>query len=63
MKLTIIIDCDNAAFDDGNRGREAARILRVYADMIEDRAGLPRGPISLQDFNGNKVGEAKATGK
>lgn len=43
---------DNAAFQDGNKQAEVARILRKAADDIE--AGAETG--SCMDINGNKVG-------
>jgi hypothetical protein len=52
-KLTIkLTKLGNAAFDDGNKEAEIARILRELADKIE--AG--REPESLMDINGNLVG-------
>lgn len=50
--VNITIDTGNAAFDDGNREAEVARILREAADKIE--AGYE--DFGLYDFNGNKVG-------
>jgi hypothetical protein len=50
--IRITIDTGNAAFDDGNREAEVARILRAAADRIE--AGAE--DFSLRDFNGNTVG-------
>lgn len=57
--LKIKIDTDNAAFDDalnGHAGRaaEVARILRAYADSIENKGDLH--PCFLIDINGNTVG-------
>ena len=59
MKLTITIDCDNAAFDSGNRDHEAARILTGFVRSLSDLA--PVDTRSLFDINGNKVGEARWT--
>lgn len=50
--VRITIDTGNAAFDDGNREAEVARILREAADRIE--AGAE--DFTLRDINGNKVG-------
>lgn len=50
--VTLTIDTGNAAFDDGNREAEVARILREAADKIE--AGYE--DFTLRDYNGNKVG-------
>ena len=55
-KLTLTIDRDNAAFDDGNDGRELARILRALASRLEGDAVGFGGDVSLFDLNGNRVG-------
>ncbi len=70
MRVTITIDCDNAAFNQDNGGPEAevARILKWYAKLLND--GLtnmklsPRGRsrakiAGLRDSNGNTVGEVE----
>ena len=49
--MTITIKTDNAAFADGNREAEIARILRDIADKIERGAE----PKSARDYNGNTV--------
>lgn len=59
MKLKLTIEMDNAAFADGNSGPEAARILREAAGRIADGERV----FNLRDFNGNKVGAVKITGK
>lgn len=56
--ITITIKTDNAAFADGNRAAEVARILRVIADRIEG-GETP----TVYDYNGNKVGAITLTGK
>ncbi|MES2367361.1 MAG: hypothetical protein V4563_15905 [Pseudomonadota bacterium] len=54
MKLTLTIQMDNAAFDDGADGLfEVARILAKLADGLRD--GIASS--SLFDVNGNKVGK------
>lgn len=55
MKLTISIDCDNAAFEDSGPENELARILRDLAARLE-RDGM--NPVTLRDINGNTVGAA-----
>ena len=50
--LTIRIKTSNAAFQDGNREAEIARILRELAERIED----DEYPAKLKDVNGNTVG-------
>lgn len=61
--FSLKLDCDNAAFDDGQRPNEIARILRSLANQIEI---VPLGDKQvigghLFDFNGNSCGvwEAK----
>jgi len=46
---------DNAAFQDGNKPYEIARILRELADKIED--GQTEG--NIRDINGNTTGSFK----
>jgi hypothetical protein len=56
--ITIKIETGNAAFDEGNRRAEVARILRALAAQVEiDHMGPPR------DINGNTVGTVKGTGE
>lgn len=59
--ITIKIETSNAAFEDGNKGLEVARILRTLADQVDD-SGWFRFR-SLYDANGNKVGAVTLTGK
>jgi hypothetical protein len=60
MKLKLEIKMDNAAFED-HPGSEVARILRDFADTIEE-VPMPVGSSeSLRDINGNTVGQAKIT--
>ena len=57
MKFTITIDTDNAAFDDGERGSETARILRAIALRIDgDPVEEPTFYATIHDINGNNVG-------
>ena len=46
---------DNAAFQDGNKPYEIAKILRELADKIED--GQTEG--NIRDINGNSIGAFK----
>lgn len=56
--FSLSIDTRNAAFDDGNKAQELARILRDSADRLEaDRT--ERTEFILYDYNGNKVGTAE----
>ena len=54
MRLTITMDLDNAAFEDGE---EVSRILRDLAADLEGFASTDGdcGPYPLMDLNGNKV--------
>ena len=52
-RFRLVIDTDNAAFEDSPTG-EIARILRQMADDIEE-TGDVRNP---RDYNGNQVGTA-----
>lgn len=62
--LNLKLDCDNAAFDDGARADEIARVLRRLADQFESghggaRYALIHGLMSegaLFDTNGNRCG-------
>lgn len=51
--FTLTIRTENAAFDDGEGGRqEIARLLRLAADALERGTwGAP-----LRDYNGNQCG-------
>lgn len=57
MKFTITINTDNAAFDDGERGSETARILRAIASHIDgEPVAEPTFYATIHDINGNDVG-------
>ena len=51
--ISIYIQTESAAFDDGNKGFEVARILREMADTAEN------GDFTsfVMDINGNFAGE------
>ena len=55
MKLTIELDCSNAAFGEGDHeaGQEIARILREAAGRLETYGAHG---LRLRDVNGNIVG-------
>lgn len=57
-KFTLVINCDNAAFDD--RNIEVGRILRKLADRIERDQFIDGSP--LMDVNGNRCGVAQFDG-
>jgi hypothetical protein len=59
--ITIIIDTDNAAFSDGGKAAEVARILARIVQELRDADHFQfRG---LYDINGNRVGSVQLTGK
>lgn len=58
--ITITIKTDNAAFQDGNRKQEVARILATLSDLFRDFR-IPNGHY-VRDVNGNIVGAVKMTG-
>lgn len=61
MKLTITIDCNNAAFEDENLGPEIAHILTELAERYDGPLGvfeIGTAPWNLHDANGNHCGEA-----
>lgn len=60
MHITITINCDNAAFADGNAAIEVAHILRGIARRYEDEC-TPL-TLTLRDSCGNKVGYAEVVG-
>lgn len=61
MKLTITINCDNAAFEPDEDGavdsNEVARILRKAAERWDDFYLEPASSGILHDANGNRVGQ------
>ncbi len=62
MRLTITIDCDNAAFDaDIAATHEVGKILADATDAIELSGIYPGVTIPLRDSHGNTVGQAKIT--
>ena len=60
-KFKIEIDLGNAAFEDSPMV-EVSRILGHLAKELKDCDTLA-SPLALYDINGNRVGEAKITGK
>lgn len=52
--VEIVINMDNAAFEENGKYQELARILRELAEKIETRNGLPAN--KLYDYNGNACG-------
>lgn len=57
MKLRVIVDMSNSAFEDSPK-EEVARILRELGDTLENHPMLYH-EHSLNDINGNEVGFAK----
>ena len=60
MKIILTIESNGAAFADGNAPYEAARILRKFAERLEED-GLSPDSYALTDKNGNTVGQAVLT--
>jgi len=62
MKLTIEIDCDNAAFGENFRDTcdEAKWIISRFLEGQRHGAAM-KGVTPLSDRNGNRVGKAKFT--
>jgi hypothetical protein len=58
MRVTLKLDCGNAAFDDGPS--EVARILADLAQRILDHGLTDR---RVFDINGNAVGTFTVTGR
>lgn len=59
MGVQLTIELGNAAFEDGNRDSEVARIVREVADKVEDGGPGLRDSIKAYDVNGNGVGSFK----
>ena len=59
--LKIEINLENAAFSDGAACLETARILRKYADAVEEHCSLEDLETRFLDINGNTVGDARLT--
>lgn len=59
MKLSITIECDNAAFEDAGIGNECASILSGLARRLQGCSIPFQSPIRLTDSNGNAVGVAR----
>lgn len=57
MRVTITIQCDNAAFEGEPLGVETARILERLAKELYSVSDGYR----LRDYNGNTVGTVKVT--
>tara|TARA_B100000965_G_scaffold246133_1_gene206590 strand:+ start:739 stop:936 length:198 start_codon:yes stop_codon:yes gene_type:complete len=62
MRLNLVLDTDNAAFDGDQLGPEVSRILIKYANSIKEVVD-PDTSIDLEtrlrDINGNDVGYIK----
>ncbi len=55
-RFYVWVSTDNAAFDDGNKAGELARILRDIADKLESSSDVPAFFQTVRDINGNDVG-------
>jgi hypothetical protein len=58
--IRITIKTDNAAFQDGNKAAELARILREMAANLDESACFRF--CKVYDVNGNDVGAVTLTG-
>lgn len=62
MKATIIINMNNAAFEDNGHGEELAGIVgKLESEIIANGNLYPGLTYSLKDSNGNTVGTLKIT--
>lgn len=62
MRANLIIEMDNAAFEDNGADLELGEILHKLADKIE-REGLSSNEnFILRDSNGNRVGMLEIEG-
>ena len=62
--LNININLDNAAFADENLGSEVSRILKSYANAIEEVIDPDTSwemETKLRDINGHTVGQVRFT--
>ncbi len=59
--VTIKFKIENAAFEDGQRAAEIARILHELAEMVS-ATYAQAGRIRLYDANGNRVGFCEIEG-
>ena len=55
-KITIEINTTNAAFEEGYKNIEVARILKEFANGLEEYS---YAPTILKDINGNTVGRVE----
>jgi hypothetical protein len=60
MRLNLVLDTDNAAFEGEQLGPEVSRILE---DLAKELIYSPNQDRTLRDINGNTVGSIKWTGK
>ena len=60
MRLNLVLDTDNAAFEGEELGPEVSRILE---DLAKELIYSPTQDRKLRDINGNTVGSIKWTGK
>jgi hypothetical protein len=62
LKCEIVVDMDNAAFDDGQGGCiELSRILDEVADKLKCDGSATTEYLSLRDARGNTVGNLQIT--
>lgn len=56
MEARIVVNMDNAAFEEPGGATELGRILRRLADEVEQDGAGAMERHTLRDFNGNRVG-------
>lgn len=63
MKITITINCDNAAFGDTAAGEHDAEVQRLLRELADDPTWVYSGDeyFSLRDMNGNTCGKVTVT--
>lgn len=60
MKITITIECNNAAFEP-RPGREAGRILKELAEKMLEQNLFNFDNAKLRDVNGNTIGKVQVS--
>ena len=56
MRLNLILDTDNAAFEGDQLGPE---VSRIFKDLAKEFSYYPIRDRTLRDINGNTVGSVK----
>jgi len=56
MRLNLVLDTDNAAFEGDQLGHE---VSRIFEDLAKEFSYYPIRDRTLRDINGNTVGSVK----